>query len=302
MDSLASLNVFVQAAEARSFTKAGEQLGISSSAVGKAIARIEERLGVRLFHRSTRTVTLTPEGALFLERCRRIFCEVEQAELELSQTRAAPRGRLRVSLPLVGMLMMPTLSAFMRAWPDIDLDLDFSDRLVDVIEGGFDAVIRTGDASDSRLTTRALGTFRYKLVASPGYFAEHGVPRKPADLAAHRCLRHRYPSTGKVEAWPLVAKRKEVAIELPTAATSSAIEPLVYMAERGLGIACLPDFSIREQIRTGTLVSAMDEMVRHSGTFRILWPSSRQLSPKIRVFVDYMAAHLFDASADRGTM
>jgi DNA-binding transcriptional LysR family regulator len=136
MDGLGSLNAFVQAAKARSFTVAGRQLGVSSSAIGKAVARMEERLGVRLFHRSTRSITLTAEGALFLERCRRIFSEIEAAELELSQTHEAPRGTLRVSLPLVGMLMMPTLVAFMRAYPEIILDLDFSDRVVDVIEEG----------------------------------------------------------------------------------------------------------------------------------------------------------------------
>jgi DNA-binding transcriptional LysR family regulator len=130
------------AAEARRFTVAGRQLGVSSSAIGKAVARMEERLGVRLLHRSTRSITLTAEGALFLERCRRIFSEIEAAELKLSQTHEAPRGTLRVSLPLVGMLMMPTLVAFMRAYPEIILDLDFSDRVVDVIEEGFDAVVR----------------------------------------------------------------------------------------------------------------------------------------------------------------
>jgi DNA-binding transcriptional LysR family regulator len=133
MDSLGALNAFVQAAEARSFTIAGRQLGVSSSAIGKAVARREERLGVRLFHRSTRSVTLTAEGALFLERCRRIFSEIKAAELELSQTHEAPRGTLRVSLPLAGTLM-PTLVGFMRAYPEIVLDLDFSDRVVDVIE------------------------------------------------------------------------------------------------------------------------------------------------------------------------
>jgi hypothetical protein len=114
MDSLGALNAFVQAAEGRSFTVAGRQLGVSSSAIGKAVVRMKERLGVRLFHRSTRSVTLTAEGALFLERCRRIFSEIEAAELELSQTQEAPRGTLRVSPPLVGMLMMPTIVAFMR--------------------------------------------------------------------------------------------------------------------------------------------------------------------------------------------
>jgi DNA-binding transcriptional LysR family regulator len=149
MDSLGALNAFVRAAEARSFTIAGRQLGVSSSAIGKAVARAEERLGVRLFHRSTRSVALTAEGALFLERCRRIFSEIEAAELELSQTHEAPRGALRVSLPLAGTLMMPTLIGFMRAYPEIVLDLDFSDRVVDVIEEGFDAVVRFADVGDS---------------------------------------------------------------------------------------------------------------------------------------------------------
>lgn len=179
MDGLGSLNAFVQAADARSFTAAGRRLGVSSSAVGKAVARLEQRLGVRLLHRSTRTITLTPEGELFLERCRRIFGEVEAAEQEIAQTQGAPRGKLRVSLPLVGMLMMPTLCAFMRHYPEVELDLDFTDRLVDVIDEGFDAVVRAGEVSDSRLMTRTLGTFRFRLVAAPDYLARRGTPQSP---------------------------------------------------------------------------------------------------------------------------
>ena len=150
MESLGSLNAFVQAAGARSFTVAGRQLGVSASAIGKAVARMEDRLGVRLFHRSTRSIALTAEGSLFLERCRRIFSEIEAAELELSQTQEAPRGTLRVSLPLVATLMMPTLVGFMRAYPKISLDLDFSDRVVDVIEEGFDAVVRFAEVGDRK--------------------------------------------------------------------------------------------------------------------------------------------------------
>ncbi len=291
-DSLGALNVFVQAAETRSFTAAGRQLGISSSAVGKAVARLEERLGVRLFHRSTRAITLTPEGSLFLERCRRIFCEVEAAELELSRTRAHPRGVLRVSLPVVGMLMMPTLSAFMQAWPDIELDLDFSDRLVDVIEEGFDAVIRTGEASDSRLMTRVLGTFGYRLVGAPAYFEKNGTPETPGDLAAHRGLFHRYPQTGKLEDWHLLDDGGKPVPAPTRAAVSSAIEPLIDLAERGHGLACLPEFAVSDRLARGTLTSVLDDKVGHSGTFRILWPSSRHQAPKLRAFVDFMAANL----------
>src|SRR5437868_14837665 len=192
LDSLGGFTVFVQVAETRSFAEAGRLMGVSASAIGKRVARLEERLGVRLFHRSTRSITLTAEGALFLERCRRIFSEIEAAELELSQTQEAPRGTLRVSLPLVGMLMIPTLVAFMRAYPEIILDLDFSDRVVDVIEEGFDAVVRFAEVGDSRLMSRSLGTYRRRLVAAPAYLAARGVPLVPDDLKAHACLHHKF--------------------------------------------------------------------------------------------------------------
>ena len=203
MESLGSLDVFVRVGESRSFTAAGQQLGISASAVSKAIARLEERLATRLFHRSTRTVTLTPEGALFLERCRRILGEVEAAENELAQSNQTPRGKLRISLPSVGLLFMPQFAEFKRQHPDIELDIDCSDRLVDVIEEGFDAVIRTGEPSDSRLMARQLGSYRRIMVGAPKYFEHYGVPKTPEDLMQHRCLLYRFPSSGKVDQWPL---------------------------------------------------------------------------------------------------
>jgi DNA-binding transcriptional LysR family regulator len=295
MDSLGSLNAFVRAAEARSFTVAGRQLGVSSSAIGKAVARMEERLGVRLLHRSTRSITLTAEGALFLERCRRIFSEIEAAELELSQTHEAPRGTLRVGLSLTGMLMMPTLVAFMRAYPEVTLDLDFSDRVVDVIEEGFDAVVRFADAGDSRLMSRALGKYRRRLVAAPAYLAAKGVPLTPDDLKAHACLLHRFPTSGKFERWPLRSEHPGIESELPKAAVASTVEPLIFMAEQGLGIAYLPDFAIVRQLREGLLVTVLDDYTDRSGPLRVLWPSSRHLAPKLRAFVDFLAANLVPA-------
>lgn len=293
MDSLGPLNAFVLAAESRSFTAAGRRLGVSPSAIGKAIARLEERLGVRLFHRSTRSIALTPEGSLFLDRCLRILGEVEAAEQEIAQTQSAPRGRLRISLPLAGMLTMPAVGAFMRAYPEIELELDFTDRVVEVIEEGFDAVIRAGEVSDSRLMSRMLGTFRLMLVCSPGYIAQRGMPRVPSDLLSHACLQHRYATSGKLEPWPLRNVGSEFA--LPTAAVANTIEPLIQLAEQGLGIACLPDFAIRPQLAQGSLVTVLEDHVEHAGPFQILWPSSRHLSPKLRVFVDFMARTLFPA-------
>ncbi len=295
MDTFGTLKIFVRAADAGNFTAAGQSLGLSSSAVGKAIVRLEEHLGVRLFHRSTRTVTLTPEGACFLERSRRILGELEAAELEVASTRETPSGTLRVSLPLAGMLMMPALIAFMQAYPEIELDLDFTDRVVDVIDEGFDAVIRAGDVSDSRLMTRTLGPFRLMLVCSPSYIERHGVPRTPNDLQNHACLHHRYATSGKLERWPLIEDGRVISIDLPQTAVGNTIEPLIDMAAAGLGIASLPDFAIRDQLRSGRLKAVLEKHTRHDGTFRLLWPSSRHMSSKLRIFVDFMSENLFIA-------
>ncbi|KAA6173312.1 LysR family transcriptional regulator [Pseudomonas veronii] len=298
MDSLSSLSVFVQVAETRSFTAAGRVLGVSSSAVGKSIARMEERLGVRLFHRSTRSITLTSEGALFLERSRRILAEVEAAEQELTQAGAIPRGKLRISVPQVRGLLMPVLSDFMRAYPAIELDVDFSDRMVDVIEEGFDAVIRTGKPEDSRLMARHLGYYQLVLVGTPGYFDQHGTPQRPQDLSRHACLRHKFCATGKLENWPL---RQVPGIAEPTLRAplvSTTIESLNHVVLEGLGIACLPDYMVNQAVEQGRLQRVLDDYLEHRGSFWMLWPSSRHASAKLRVFIDHMCAGLFPVGTD----
>lgn len=296
MDSLNGLAVFVQVAETRSFIAAGRLLGVSASAVGKSVARLEEKLGVRLFHRSTRSITLTAEGSLFLTRSRRILAEIEAAELEISQTSAVPRGRLRVSLPLVSSLVLPVLGEFMREYPDIELDLDFTDRMVDVIEEGFDAVVRTGDPVDSRLTARRLGTFRFLVVATPDYLARYGCPQTPADLIQHACLHYRFPNSGKLEQWALRFPPGEPELPLPTSMICNNIETRVCFALQGLGIAYLPDFSIREQLAEGQLQPILTDYVERNGIFHVLWPASKHPSPKVRAFVDFLCARVFPTS------
>ncbi|MBU5410964.1 LysR family transcriptional regulator [Serratia ureilytica] len=292
MESLGSLDVFVRVSESRSFTAAGQQLGISASAVSKTIARLEERLSVRLFHRSTRTVNLTPEGALFLERCRRILSEVKEAEAELLQTRGTPQGKLRISLPSLGTLFMPKLGDFKRRYPEIELDIDYSDRLVDVIEEGFDAVIRSGTPSDSRLVARRLGTCRKVFVGAPGYFSKVGMPRKPEDLTSHARLHYRFPSTGKLDVWPL-GDKTEMIPERPASMVTNTVDPQVCFAEQGLGIAYLPEIAVRRQLEQGSLVTVLDDYNRENMVFHVLWPSGRHLSVKIRLFVDFVTSHLF---------
>ncbi|MDT3249611.1 LysR family transcriptional regulator [Serratia sp. root2] len=300
MDSLSGILAFVQVAETRSFSDAGRQLGVSSSAVGKSVARMEERLEVRLFHRSTRSVTLTAEGALFLERCRRILAEIAAAELELADTRAAPRGKLRISLPLVSGLMMPVLTAFMHRYPDIELDVDFSDRLVDIVEEGFDAVVRTGEPVDSRLVSRRLGVFELLLVASPDYLKRRGVPEKPADLLGHACLQHKFPTTGRFEPWPLRPLPGEALPELPATMICNTTEALVQVARAGLGIACLPDFMVQESLQSGELRRVLESYTEHQGTFRVIWPSSKYLAPKLRVFIDFLGERLLSPGGAEG--
>ena len=300
MDRFTALNTFVEAAETRSFTVAGRKLGISSSAVGKAIARLEERLGVRLFHRSTRSIALTPEGELFLARCQRILGEVEAAELELAENAGAPRGRLKISLPLIGMLLMPAIGGFAEAYPEIELDLDFSDRLVDVIEEGFDAVMRTGSATDSQLMTRTLGNYSYVIVGSPDYLARRGTPSAPEDLLSHACLHHRWTMTGKLERWALSRDGADLDLDLPVTATANTMEPLIDMVERGLGLAYVPLFTVRRKVDQGLIATTLDRFTAQVGVFQILWPSGRQRAPKVKALVDYMARHLF-VGGDEGT-
>lgn len=292
MDSLGALHAFVQAADADGFTEAGRKLGVSASAVSKAVQRLEDRLGARLFHRSTRSVTLTPEGAMFLERCRRILCEFEAAETELSQTQAAPQGKLRVSFPSIGMLFMPKIAAFKRLYPQIELELDFTDRLVDVIDEGFDAVIRTGDHADSRLMTRALGRYRRAIIGSPDYFANAEVPETPEDLAWHPCLIYRFANTGKLDRWPLSRNGEPVHVELTNSVVMNTLEPQICLAESGLGIACVPDIAVARQLRAGSLISVLEPYLQAQTKISVMWPTSRHLSPRLRVFVDFVAENL----------
>ncbi|WP_186205520.1 LysR family transcriptional regulator [Burkholderia gladioli] len=295
MDNLNGIVAFVRTAETLSFVAAGRKLGISASAVGKTIARLERSLGVRLFHRTTRRVTLTEEGRHFHERCHRILEELRDAEATLSASAQTPRGRLRVSLPVIGYrFLLPVLPAFSARYPDIELDLDFNDRLVDVVEGGFDAVIRSGQLSDSSLMSRRLGPFRFVLCASPDYLARAGVPRGLADLAAHEGVRYRFPTTGKLQHWSLLPDGGEPP-NLRCAMTCNNMEALRGAVIAGFGIGFMPDFLARDALAAGSLVEVLEPHSIAPGQFSILWPSSRQLSPKLRVFVDFMCEHLFPA-------
>nr|WP_297355232.1 LysR family transcriptional regulator [uncultured Caldimonas sp.] len=294
MDKLTGLLAFVKTADLGSFVAASRALEISASAVGKAVGRLEQEVGVRLIQRSTRRMQLTPEGRLFHERCRRILDELDDAQAMLSQSREVPRGRLRVSAPVVGYhFLLPVIPDFVARYPEVELDIHFTDRTVDLIEAGIDVAVRSGEPPDSRLVARPLHTFRLLLCASPAYLTQHGTPRTARELPQHRAVRFRHPNTGKLLDWPLLPEAAtQAGAGARTVLACNNIEAVSGAALRGLGIACLPDFLAGNALAGGQLVSVLQHALEPQGQYRVLWPSSRHLSPKVRVFVDHLIARL----------
>jgi DNA-binding transcriptional LysR family regulator len=297
VDGFNAFGAFMHVAESGSFTAAARRLGISTSAVGKAASRLEHKLSVRLFHRNARSVALTQEGELLLQSCMRIVSEMDAVQQMLRSAKGTPAGRLRLSLPMLPALLVPALNKFAQAYPAIELDLVFSDHLVDLIDDGFDVAVRIGEANDSRLVSRDLGVYRLVLVGSREYFLRAGKPQSVNDLRSHRCLHHRCATTGKLEPWPLISSA-EAAHEsvVPVTAVANTIEAMARLVECGFGMACLPDFAVRKQLAEGLVATVLDDGIVGSNVIRAVWPSSRHLAPKIRVFVDFMAQHLFAAS------
>jgi DNA-binding transcriptional LysR family regulator len=234
MDHLAGLTAFVRTADLGSFVAAGRAMGVSASAVGKAVARLEAQLAVRLFQRSTRSLRLTEEGRLFHDRCRRVLDDLDDARDALIGTRQAPRGRLRISAPIVSYhFLWPILPEFMALNPEVELDIDFNDRLVDLIEDRIDVAIRSGDLGDTRMITRVLRPYRLLLCAAPTYLEKHGVPLRPCDLDDHLGLRFRFPNSGRLQDWPLAGDHE---LRVRTARTCNNMEAVRGAAVAGLGI------------------------------------------------------------------
>ncbi|MEY2931557.1 MAG: hypothetical protein RL033_2306 [Pseudomonadota bacterium] len=291
MRNFAGLQVFTEAADASSFVEAGRRLGVSSSAVGKAIAKLEAELGVRLLHRSTRRISLTQEGAVFHARCRRLLEELSDAQAALSLAAAEPSGGLRVSLPTAGYHFFSAhLPRFFASYPNIRLDLSYTDHLVDIIAGGFDAVIRSVRPRDSQLVARRLGAFSYRVCAAPSYLRAHGIPRTPAELVQHACLPLRFETTGKLQPW--VFKRSTLDAP-PAPLICNNLEALLAAAAEGLGLAYVPDFCARRALTSGALQCVLEDQMGPNGAFWLLWPSSSHVPAKLRAFIDYFGPRLF---------
>lgn len=293
MDKLTGLLAFVKTADLGSFVAAGRALEVSASAIGKSVARLEQEVGVRLLQRSTRRMQLTAEGRLFHERCRRVLDDLEDAQAMLSRARQVPRGRLRVSAPIVGYhFLLPVIPDFVAHYPEVELDINFSDRTIDLIDEGVDVAIRSGELPDSRFVCRPLQPFRLLLCASPAYLVRHGTPAIIRDLERHVAVRFRHPNSGKLLDWPMLQPGAGTDTYPRTVLACNNMEAVFGATLRGVGIACMPDFLAREALADGRLVSVLGEQVGAVGRFMALWPSSRHLSPKVRVFVDHLGARL----------
>ena len=297
LDRITDLIAFVRVADARSFTIAAELLGLSRSAVGKCVTRLEDRLGVRLLHRTTRRVSPTDEGEAFYDRCVRILADLDEAELAMASRSEQPRGRLRLDLPVsFGRLhVLPVLHRFMEAWPEVVVTVTFTDRYVDLIDEGVDLAIRIGGDDDSRLVARTLAPHRLVTCATPGYLATHGVPQTPADLAGHSCLafthagrptdwRFKTPTQGAAEDPP--AGRYTMSVHGRLCASNA--EALRDAALSGYGLAQLATFLIGDDLRLGRLVPVLDGYGVDGAPIRGVYPSGRHLSPKVRRFVDLL--------------
>jgi DNA-binding transcriptional LysR family regulator len=292
VESFTGIAAFVHVAEQRSYVKAARIIGVSPSAVGKAISRLEGRLGVRLFNRTTRSVGLTDEGAIFYERCKRIVEDLDEAEALIVESRDRPKGRLRVSLPhIVGHhLVMPALPTFVNRYPEIELDISFEDRVVDLVADGFDIAIRSGDLADTGLIARRLGDQHFVICASPTYLNRTRCPIVPTDLCDHTCIHFKFPSTGRVAPWAFGPSNE--GFVLPMSLIFNNTDAGLRAALDGVGLAHLPVYVASTHIQMGALIPVLASFMVPFGSLSLVWPSNRRLSPKLRAFADFIVENL----------
>lgn len=289
MDRLGAMAVFAQVVEAEGFSAAARQLGVAKSSVSKQVSRLEDELGVRLLNRTTRRLSLTEAGRTFFQGCQRVVAEASAAESAVTHLGAAPRGRLNVGAPMSFGLrhISPVLPLLLGRCPELTVDLALNDRFVDLVEEGFDVGVRIAHLKDSSLVARRLAPSRNVLCAAPEYLAAHGMPRTVEDLTAHECLLYSYQASGGK--WRFVGPggRREMRVRGRLRANSG--ESLLAAALAGYGIVRLPTFICGDALRDGRLIRLLPEWGDPQETaINAIYPASRNLSPKVRVFIDFL--------------
>jgi DNA-binding transcriptional LysR family regulator len=290
MDNLTDIAVFVRVVERGSFTTAAGELSLSRAAASKYVSRLEERLGARLLHRTTRRLSLTEAGAALFEASRGALERIEEAEAAVARFQSKPRGRLRVSAPMsFGILHLgPAIADFAGAFPEIALDVSLDDRFVNLVADGIDVAIRIGALTDSTLVARRIAITRALACASPGYIAAHGEPRTPEELAGRNCLLYSYLSSGNV--WRFTPRSGE---EIPVAVTGTLrINNGIVLTEAaaaGHGIVILPSFYVAPLLRAGRLRRILADYRLPELGIHAVYPQRAHVPPKVRVFVDFLA-------------
>ncbi|WP_132279354.1 LysR family transcriptional regulator [Neorhizobium sp. JUb45] len=288
MDRLDAMRVFMRVVERRSFTLAAEDTGMPRSTVTDAVKQIEARLGVKLLERTTRHVSPTLDGEAYYQRCLSILDDIEDAEGAFAG--AKPKGLLRVDVhgTLARHFVLPRLPSFLAAYPDIEFHLSEGDRLVDLVREGIDCVLRVGTPQDSDMIALRVATLEEVTVASPGYVSIYGRPAHPKDLSMHRMIGFR--TTGSSGPIPLEFRvdGKLLTTVIPAAITVSAAETFVSTARMGLGIIQVPRYHVEKDIAEGVLIELLSEFPPEPSLVSVLYPRNRQLTPRVRVFIDWL--------------
>jgi LysR family transcriptional regulator, regulator for bpeEF and oprC len=295
MDRLQAMQVFTRVVDTNSFTKAAETLDLPRASVTTIIQNLEAYLGVRLMHRTTRRLSLTPDGAAYYERCVRILADVEETESGLQNGSRKPHGKLRVDMPgAIGRtIVIPALCEFHTRYPDIDLQLGFTDRPVDLLQEGVDCVVRVGALQDSSLVARRIGLFEGVTCAAPEYLARAGIPRTLEELSQFKAINYFSSRTGRIMNWAFLVDGKEVEVKMNGSVSVNDAEAYVTCALEGFGLIQPPLFMVLPHLRSGALKEVLPEWKPLPMPISAVYPHSRHLSPKVRVFVDWVA-EVFD--------
>jgi DNA-binding transcriptional LysR family regulator len=296
MDRFQSITAFARVVEAGSFAGAATRLGVSVSSVSRLVAELETHLGVRLLNRTTRRISLTEAGRAFHERSIQLLADLEEAEASASEGAAIPRGTLRLSCPVSFGTehVAPAIAQFMRKYPSVKVEVEASDRIVDLVDEGFDAAVRIGAVRGQNLVARRVGATKLVCCASSAYLAAHGEPRTPEDLAKHACLLYQYAP--QRDTWTFTDKQggeHRVRLTGPAYANNGAF--LSALARDGIGIAYEPDFIVANDIRAGRLVPLLRGYTGAVGAISVVYASRRHLSAKVRAFSDFFAQHFADS-------